>query len=108
MTMKFEVSDESGGPTWRLFGGNSQLVAWAGESFASASNATRAADSFKAGASEARFEIYEDAASSWRWRAWRSSSKVATSGEAFSGKYEAQRAADNVQAQAGEATGPSS
>lgn len=81
------------------------MVAWAGETFASQSNATRAAKSFKAGAATARYETYTDSGGSWRWRAWRSSDKVASSGESFDGEYEAQRAADNVRDNAGSASG---
>jgi uncharacterized protein YegP (UPF0339 family) len=105
--MRFTVSnDASGQPTWRLYGGNEEMVAWAGESFASTSNATRAAEAFKAGAATARFEVYADAGQNWRWRAWRSSDKVAASGESFDSRSNAQRAADNVQANAASATGP--
>ena len=59
-------------------------------------NATRAATSFKAGASTARYEVYPDAGDNWRWRAWRSSDRVAASGESFASQYNAQRAAENV------------
>ncbi|KQV73864.1 hypothetical protein ASC61_01910 [Aeromicrobium sp. Root344] len=105
--MYFKVGPtESGASSWWLYSGNHEMVAWAGETFASSSNASRAANSFKVGASSARYEIYEDAGSKWRWRAWRSSDKVAASGESFTGQYEAQRAADNVRDNAGSATGP--
>lgn len=103
--MYFKVGSSSGGPTWWLYGGNHEMVAWAGESFASDWNAKRAAQSFKEGAKTARYELYEDAGGKWRWRAWRSSDKVAASGESFSSKYSAQRAADNVRDNAGAATG---
>jgi uncharacterized protein len=55
MVMKFtaEVSKE-GNPSWWLHGGNGELVAWAGQTFASVSNAKRAAEEFKAGAATAR------------------------------------------------------
>ena len=105
--MRFQVGNTRGGePSWWLYAGNSKMVAWAGETFASTSNARRAAESFKAGAKTARYEVYEDAGSQWRWRAWRSSDRVASSGESFDGRYEAQRAADNVRDNAGGATGP--
>ncbi|WP_442952907.1 YegP family protein [Pedococcus sp. 5OH_020] len=107
MGMRFSVSNDAGGqPTWRLYGDNEEMVAWAGESFASRSNATRAAEAFKARAATARFELYADAGQRWRWRAWASSDKVAASGESFDNRSNAQRAADNVQANAGSATGP--
>lgn len=104
--MRFEVGADQGGHyTWRLYGDNNRMVAWAGESFDSQSNAQRAATSFKAGASSARYETYLDGASAWRWRAWRSSDKVASSGESFSSHAAAQGAADNVRDHAGTATG---
>jgi hypothetical protein len=56
---------KSGGVfSWWLYGGNHEQVAWAGETFPSLSNAKRAAESFKAGAATARFEVYEDAGGS--------------------------------------------
>ncbi len=105
--MQFKVTNTQGGlPSWWLYSSNGQLVAWAGETFASSSNATRAANAFKAGASTARYEVYSDVGGKWRWRAWRSSDKVAASGESFDSQYNAQRAADNVKNNAGGATGP--
>ena len=105
--MEFKVLNTQGGePSWWLYSSNGQIVAWAGESFASSSNATRAAIAFKVGASTARYETFQDAGQKWRWRAWRSSDKVAASGESFDSQYNAQRAADNVKMNAGGATGP--
>lgn len=100
--------DKGGNPTWWLISvGNSETVAWAGESFSSLSAAKRAAESFKAGASTARFEVYLDSGGvHYRWRAWRSSDKVASSGQHFASKPDAERAARTVQANAGGATGP--
>ncbi len=107
MVLRFKVGENtSGNPSWWLYGANNEKVAWAGEIFASLSNAKRAAEAFKAGAATARFEVYEDASASWRWRAWRSSDKVAASGESFASKYNAERAATNVQTNAGGASGP--
>lgn len=106
MTMRFSVGNNtSGQPSWWLYGGNGEMVAWAGETFASTSNAQRAAAAFKAGALTARFEIYQDAGGACRWRAWRSSDKVAASGESFASKANAERAAENVRVNAGGATG---
>lgn len=51
MPMRFRVLNTQGGqPSWWLYGGNNQMVAWAGETFASTSNANRAAQAFKLGA----------------------------------------------------------
>ena len=105
--MRFSAGKTKGDSySWWLYGGNGEKVAWAGETFPTQSNATRAAESFKAGAKTARYEVYEDKADEWRWRAWRSSDKVAASGEHFYSKSNAQRAADNVRDNAGGATGP--
>lgn len=102
--MRFRVSETTaGGNSWWLYADNNEQVGWAGETFASASNALRAATSFKAGAANARYETYEDTGGNWRWRAWRSSDKVAASGESFFSKSAAQRAADNVRDNAGSA-----
>lgn len=105
--MKFEVLDTEGGmPSWWLYGDNGEMVAWAGETFASSANARRAALAFKSGAADARYDVYQDASSAWRWRAWRSSDKVASSGESFAGKDSAERSAANVRDNAGGADGP--
>ena len=95
--------NKAGDYTWWLYAANNELVAWAGEAFASPYNAQRAAASFKAGASTARYEVYTDGANEWRWRAWRSSDKVAASGESFSSKIAATSAAENVRLNAGSA-----
>lgn len=105
--MYFSVgNNKAGKPSWWLYGNNNEMVAWAGETFDSQSNAQRAASDFKAGASSARYEIYEDVGGSWRWRAWRSSDKVASSGESFDDRDNAERAAFNVRDNAGSASGP--
>lgn len=92
--------------SWWLYGDNHEMVAWAGQTFPSQSHAKRAAESFKAGAATARYEVYLDEGGKYRWRAWRSSDKVAASGESFASKSNAQRAADNVRDNARHATGP--
>jgi uncharacterized protein YegP (UPF0339 family) len=105
--VKFSVeSDGAAQATWHLRASNGELVAWAGEQFASEGNAHRAAGEFKNGAGQARYEVYEDTGGHWRWRAWRSSDKVAASGESFASQSNAERAAESVRASAGEATGP--
>lgn len=104
--LRFAVDYDRGGrATWWLYATNNELVAWAGESFASLFNARRAASAFKAGARSARYEVYLDAGSRWRWRAWRGSDKVAASGEAFSSRAAAQNAANFVRDSAGGASG---
>ena len=67
---RFQVdNNQAGAATWWLYGGNNEMVAWAGESFASLFNARRAASAFKAGANIARYDIYLDASGAWRRRA---------------------------------------
>ena len=97
------ANNQAGNPTWWLYAGNNEMVAWAGETFAY--NANRAASAFKAGARTARYETYQDAGGSWRWRAWRFSDKVAASGESFSSRYAAEQAANRVRDHAGGASG---
>lgn len=95
---------KSGAHSWWLYSPNHEQVAWAGETFASPSNAQRAAAAFKLGAATARYDIYVDGGVAWRWRAWRSSDKVAASGESFSSPEAAEDAADRVRRNAGGAT----
>lgn len=102
--MYFTVEKDDGGhDTWRLYGENHELVAWAGESFASAFNARRAAAAFKDDSNTARYETYPDEGGRYRWRAWRSSDRIAASGESFSDISTAERAATNVSLNAGDA-----
>jgi len=102
--MRFDVkADKGGNYSWWLISSNGQTVAWAGESYASKSNAQRAAESFKKGASEAKFELYENKGGDWSWRAHRGGNVVAVPGEAFASKSNAQRSADNVRDSAGSA-----
>lgn len=104
--LRFNITyDRAGKASWWLYAANNKLVAWAGESFASLHNAQRAAAAFRAGASTARYEVYFDAGSSWRWRAWRGSDKVASSGEAFSSRAAAESAAAFVRDNTGGASG---
>jgi len=98
--------DQGGHPSWWLYADNGKMVAWAGESFDSPFNATRAANAFKAGAFTARYETYLDGSGAYRWRAWRGSDKVAASGESFASKSNAEAAAENVRVNAGGAWGP--
>ncbi|MEP7739915.1 DUF1508 domain-containing protein [uncultured Nocardioides sp.] len=102
---RFQVGNtQAGQASWWLYAGNNEMVAWAGETFASNSNAQRAASAFKVGAKTARYDVYQDAGGAWRWRAWRGSDKVAASGESFSSKYAADQAAIRVRDYAGGAS----
>lgn len=102
---RFKVDYDQGGKAcWWLYAENNELVAWSGQSFASLSNAQRAADEFKVGAKTARYDVYLDAGRSWRWRASRSSDKVAASGQSFASHASAERAAQRVHDNAGSAS----
>ena len=103
---RFQIGKtQAGQPSWWLYAGNNELVAWAGETFASTYNAQRAASAFKVGAKTARYDIYQDTGGSWRWRAWRGSDKVAASGESFSSRSAAEQAANRVRDNTGGARG---
>ena len=106
--MTFVVYEDSAGKyRWRLKGGIGEIVATSGEAFANKSNADRAAEGFKTNAKTCTYDVYEDTAGNYRWRAKAGNGeKVASSGEAFASKSNAQRAADNVRDNAGNATGP--
>jgi uncharacterized protein len=93
--MELVVEDGRGAhPTWRLYS-ETELVAWAGKTFATKSAADRAARAFRAGAHLARYEVYQRNGQ-WRWRARRSSSIVAYSGQRFGSRHDAERAAEMV------------
>jgi len=104
----FEVYADAGGSyRWRLKGGNGQKVASSGESFASQSNARRAAEHFKTNARLWSYEVYADTGGNYRWRAKAGNGqKVASSGESFASQSNATRAYENVRDNAGGATGP--
>jgi uncharacterized protein YegP (UPF0339 family) len=102
---RFEVGNtRADKPSWWLYASNNEMVAWAGETFASTYNAQRAASAFKVGAKTARYDVYQDTGGSWRWRAWRGSDKVAASGESFSSRHAAEQAASRVRDNAGGAS----
>lgn len=101
MTLRFEIKPTQNAQwSWWLYGANNEMVAWAGETFVSSTNAQRAATAFKTASITARYDVYPDTAGKWRWRAWRSSDKVAASGEAFASMINAQRSATNVRTNA--------
>ncbi|MBT1631304.1 YegP family protein [Curtobacterium flaccumfaciens] len=106
MSLRFSIQPTQNAQwSWWLYAGNGEMVAWAGETFVSSTNAQRAASSFKAGALTARYDVYLDTAGKWRWRASRSSDKVAASGESFASHANAERAATSVRMNGGTATG---
>lgn len=100
-------SDTTGKSRWRLKASNGQTVASSGESFASHSNAVRAAQAFKSSARTANFEVYKDSGGNYRWRVKATNGQTtASSGESFSSHASATRAAENVRDNAGGASGP--
>lgn len=105
--MNFEVyADAASNYRWRLWSGSNKVAA-SGESFASKSNAERAAEGFKTKAKTANYAIFVGSDTMWYWHGKASNGeKIATGGEAFVSEYNAQRAADNVRDNAGNATGP--
>jgi uncharacterized protein len=104
--MRFEVYADTGGNyRWRLWSGSNK-VASSGESFASKSNAERAATGFKSSAKSANYE-FTGSGSAWYWHAKApNGEKIATGGESFVSKENAERSAYNVRDNAGTATGP--
>jgi uncharacterized protein YegP (UPF0339 family) len=104
--MRFEVyEDTSGQYRWRLWSGSNKVAA-SGESFASKSNAERAAEGFKGSAKTAKYTIFGSGVA-WYWNAKvGNGEKIASGGESFVSEYNAQRAADNVRDNAGSASSP--
>ena len=104
--MRFEVYDDTGGNyRWRLWSGSNKVAA-GGESFASKSNAERAARGFKSGAKTAKYTV-TGSGSSWYWNAKAANGeKIATGGESFVSEAGATRSYENVRDNAGSAAGP--
>ena len=96
----------AGQTSWWLNGENHRVVAWAGRTFDSVTEARRAADDFKRCSTTAEFEVYDTAHGSWRWRAWHAQQQVAVSANGFTTKQNARRAAENVRANAAASRGP--
>ena len=86
-------------PTWWLYDADNELVAWAGETFVSVEHADSAAERFRYDAARAKFELFQDRTSQWRWRAWVSDVKVASSSERYPSEIAARRAANTVRDQ---------
>lgn len=83
-------------PSWWLYGERNEVVAWAGETYPSLRVAESAALSFRSDAPRAKFELYQDRARRWRWRAFLADTLVASSGEAYLSEIAARRAANTV------------
>jgi uncharacterized protein YegP (UPF0339 family) len=104
--VRFDVYDDSGGHyRWRLWSGSNKVAA-SGESFASKSNAERAAEGFKSKAKTASYSV-TGSGSAWYWHAKATNGeKIATGGESFVTESNAEKSAANVRDNAGGATGP--
>ena len=99
--------DAKGNHRWRLKSGERQILALAGEGFASKPRARAAATSFKSRASSWSYVVYEDLVGKYRWRVRESDGKrIACSGEPFTSRPKAERAAEHVRVVAATATGP--
>jgi uncharacterized protein YegP (UPF0339 family) len=97
MPMQLTVGTHYAGQTsWWLNGHNNTVVAWAGRTFDSVTDARKAADDFKTRSATAEFEVYEGPRGSWRWRAWHAQQQVAVSANGFTTKQNARRAAESV------------
>lgn len=104
--VRFAVGPSTiGRPTWWLYDERDNLVAWAGGTFDTMAEARRAAQLFKEGAVNARYDSYKDEDGMWQWRAWLRGSTAATSGHGFAKPETVTRAAENVRADAGFGTG---
>lgn len=102
--MKFKTGDvASGRPSWWLYDADNQVIAWAGDMFASLIEAQVAVDDFRFGASRARFELYLDRTGQWRWRALADGQKVASSTMTYPSEIAARRAANLVKTTAAHA-----
>ncbi|MCY7396465.1 MAG: hypothetical protein LH468_10005 [Nocardioides sp.] len=91
-------------PSWWLYDETNEVVAWAGETYPSLRVAEDAADDFRSGATRAKFELFQDRSSQWRWRAYAADRLVASSGEAFLSQIAARRAANLVRDNVARAT----
>ena len=83
-------------PSWWLYDADNQVVAWAGDMFASLAEAQTAAEFFQFGASRLRFEHYLDRTGQWRWRALDGDCKIASSTMTYPTELAARRAAHLV------------
>lgn len=91
-------------PSWWLYGCDNQVIAWAGDMFASLAGAEAAAEQFRFGALHTRFELFQDRTSLWRWRAMVGERKVACSSDTYLSQLAARRAANLVRDHVAHAT----
>jgi uncharacterized protein YegP (UPF0339 family) len=107
MTMRLTVGTHSSGQTtWWLCGQNNRVVAWAGRTFDSVTEAAQSAFDFKMRAATAEVDIDAEACGSWRWRTRHAQQQLAVSANGFTTKQNARRAAENVRANAYVSSGP--
>jgi uncharacterized protein len=105
---EYTVHDDRGGePRWWLADGAGTNQAYSGESFDSDSNATRAAEHFKANASAWDYDVFQGDNGLWYWHARaNNNANVASSGRSYPTQAEAQTSADAVKVNGGGASGP--
>jgi uncharacterized protein YegP (UPF0339 family) len=103
--------DAEGGFRWRLRHDNGNLIASAGEGYASKRNVRNAVDRIKALAGPAdflwpdptAFEVYRDQAGEWRWRLLHRNGEVlADGGEGYAKRGNARRAIDTIREHVGD------
>lgn len=95
--MRFKTGDViADRPSWWLYDADNQVIAWAGDMFSSLDEAEDAAEAFRCGAARARFELFQDRASHWRWRVMAGDRRIASSSDAYLNQLAARRAANNV------------
>ena len=104
-TLAIEIfRDSTGSYRWRLRAANGQVVATSANSYEARRAARDAARDLAAHANAMGFEVFEDGAGRFRWRARAPSGRVvAQSAEYFGGRSNAQRAARRVREAVSEA-----
>ncbi|WP_123537148.1 DUF1508 domain-containing protein [Halosimplex salinum] len=89
---------------WRLVHRNGNVLADGGEGYSRRNDANRAVDRIREGVDDLAFEVYEDNAGEWRWRARGGNGQiVADGGEGYSARDEADEAVERVREYAPEA-----
>lgn len=105
--MKFLVENDSHGkPSWWLVDDNSELIAWAGDTFGNLESAEKAAHGFRLAARTAAYKAAEAEPSAWHWHAWSGSTCIARSLNQFPTEAAAMVAALDVSERLIDVAGP--
>ncbi len=101
----FEVyRDAAGEWRWRLVHQNGNILADGGQGYSRRNDANRAVDRLREGVDDVEFEIYEDNAGEYRWRARGGNDRiVADSGEGYDSRNGAERSVERVRSHAAQA-----